>query len=132
MSSTFKVDPNNFLGHNHQDYLSKMYALALSNPTEYFELRRTIIEKVKRASITNLYDQFYEILTAGTILKGKTVLFTGSAVGFEPKYPEQKVNDFCLSAAATLDEILNDLCNIIIPDKMNEIMGDKIGRNKVL
>ena len=34
MSSTFKVDPNNFLGHNHQDYLSKMYALALSNPTE--------------------------------------------------------------------------------------------------
>ena len=71
------------------------------------------------------------VLTKGTISKG-TVLFTGNAVGFEPKYPEQKVNDFCLSAAATLDEILNDLCNIIIPDKMNEIMGDKIGKNKVL
>jgi len=131
MSSSFKVDPNNFLGHNYQDFLSKMYALALSNPTEYFKLRRTIIDKVKRDSITLLYDQFYEVLTAGTISKG-TILFTGKAKGFTPKYPEQKVNDFCLSAAATLDEILNDLCNIIIPDKMNEIMGDKIGATKVL
>jgi len=131
MSSSFKVDPNNFLGHNYQDFLSKMYALALSNPTAYFELRRSIIEKVKRASISNLYDQFYKVLTEGK-LSDNTNLFIGPANGYVPKYPEQKVNDFCLSAAATLDEILNDLCNIIIPDKMNEIMGDKIGATKVL
>ena len=81
MSSSFKVDPNNFLGHSYQDFLSKMYALALSNPTEYFKLRRTIIDKVRRDSITLLYDQFYEVLTKGTISKG-TVLFTGNAVGF--------------------------------------------------
>lgn len=129
--SSFKVDPNNFLGHNYEDFLSKMYALALSNPTAYFELRRSIIDKVKRASISKLYDQFYSVLTDGKLVEGQA-LFIGAASGYVPKYPEQKVNDFCLSAAATLDEILNDLCNIIIPDKMNEIMGDKIGKNKVL
>ena len=127
--SSFKVDPNNFLGHNYEDFLSQMYALALSKPNDYFELRRRIIEKVKRDAIGKLYDNFYSVLTEGT--SGGASLFATQG-SIKPKYPEQKVNDFCLSAAATLDEILNDLVNIIIPDKVNEILGDKIGKNKVL
>jgi hypothetical protein len=128
-NSSFKVDPNNFLGHNYQDFLSQMYALALSKPNEYFELRRKIVEKVKREAIGNLYNNFYTVLTEGK--SGGVSLFINHG-NLQPKYPEQEVNDFCLSAAATLDEILNDLVNKIVPDKVNEILGDKIGRNKVL
>ena len=43
-ASSFKVDPNNYLGHNYQDFLSQIYALALSKPNDYFELRRKIVE----------------------------------------------------------------------------------------
>ena len=128
--SPFKVSPNNFLGHDYEDFLSKMYALALSKPNDYFLLRAEVVQKVKRAAVGKLYDTFFNALTEGNDERGNT-LFPGLN-SIKPKYPEQKVNDFCLSAAATLDEILNDLVNIIMPDKINEILGDKIGKNKVL
>ena len=125
----FKVDPNNYLGHQYESYLSKMYTLALSKPTEYLALRETVREKVKRAAVETIYKEYYSILTKGE-LANQTSIY--GSVRYTPAYPQQKVNDFCLSAAASLNEILDDLCEIIIPDKMNEIMGDKIGKNKVL
>ena len=126
MSSSFKVSVTNYLGHDHEDYLSKIYAFALSNPTQYFEMRAKVVKIVKRDAIGALYDTFYNVLTEGK--SGTTDLFVISGTAQQPKYPEQKVNDFCLSASATLDEILNDLCDIVIPNKMNEIMGDKLNK----
>ena len=125
----FKVDPNNYLGHQYESYLSKMYTLALSKPTEYLALRETVREKVKRAAVETIYKEYYSILTKGELVNQTSIY---GSVRYTPAYPQQKVNDFCLSAAASLNEILDDLCEIIIPDKMNEIMGDKIGKAKVL
>jgi hypothetical protein len=106
-----------------------MYTLALSRPTEYLALRETVREKVKRAAVETIYKEYYSILTKGELSGGKSIY---GSVRYTPAYPQQKVNDFCLSAAASLNEILDDLCEKIIPDKMNEIMGDKIGKAKVL
>jgi hypothetical protein len=125
----FRVDPNNYLGHQYESYLSKMYTLALSRPTDYLALRETVREKVKRAAVETIYKEYYSILTQGKLASGASVY---GSTQYTPAYPQQKVNDFCLSAAASLNEILDDLCEIIIPDKMNEIMGDKIGKAKVL
>jgi len=125
----FKVDPNNYLGHQYESYLSKMYTLALSRPTEYLALRETVREKVKRAAVETIYKEYYSILTKGELVNQTSIY---GSVRYTPAYPQQKVNDFCLSAAASLNEILDDLCEKIIPDKMNEIMGDKIGKAKVL
>jgi hypothetical protein len=123
------VDPLNYLGHSHDAYLAKMYTLALSKPTEYLHLRETVKEKVKRAAVTAIYSEYYSILTKGKLANGTSIY---GSVQYEPNYPQQKVNDFCIGAADTLNAILDDLCEIVIPDKMNQIMGDKIGSNKVL
>ena len=126
----FKVDPSNYLGHNYDAYLAKMYTLALSKPTEYLKIRETVKERVKKAAVTSIYTEYYSILTNGKT--SNNVSIYGPDYNFKPDYPQQEVNDFCLGAAKSLNEILNKLCDIIIPDNMNKIMGDKIGANKVL
>jgi hypothetical protein len=128
-AENFKVDPLNYLGHNYDAYLAKMYTLALSKPTEYLQLRETVKEKVKRTAVTAIYSEYYSILTKGQTSSGTSIYGT---VQYTPDYPQQEVNDFCIGAAQSLNKILDELCEIIIPDSMNKIMGDKIGVNKVL
>ena len=129
ISSSFRVDPLNYLGEKYNAYLAKMYTLALSKPTEYLQLRENVKETVKRTAVTAIYSEYYSILTSGKTSNGTCIYGTTQ---YTPNYPEQEVNDFCIGAAKSLNEILDKLCDIIIPDNMNKIMGDKIGANKVL
>jgi hypothetical protein len=128
-ADNFKVDPLDYLGHKYDAYLAKMYTLALSNPTEYLKLRETVKETVKRTAVTAIYTEYYSVLTEGKTSTGTSIY---GSKQYAPHYPQQKVNDFCIGASETLNQILDDLCEIIIPDSMNKIMGDKIGVNKVL
>jgi hypothetical protein len=125
--STFKVDPNDFLAHCYQDYLSEVYALALSKPTDYFTIRKNVVKAVKRDAIKGLYDTFFEVLTKGKV-NGDTLIKNSNGEAIEPKYPEQDVNEVCLSAAATLDKICEDVVNIILPRNINDILSDKLSK----
>jgi hypothetical protein len=127
LPSSFRVDPNNYLSHNYEDYLSEIYAVALSQPTKYFEMRKNVVKAVKRDAIKSLYNTFFEVLTTGR--SGGTVLLRNSLDNpIEPRYPEQDVNEVCLSAAATLDKICEDVVNIILPRNINDILSDKLSK----
>ena len=38
----FKIDPSDYLGIAHEEFKTNMLQLALTKPTEYFELRKLV------------------------------------------------------------------------------------------
>jgi hypothetical protein len=113
----FKVEPSNYLGHDFQCYCNEVYALALSHPEKYFEMRKNVLNKLKKDEMIKVYDLFYDLLVDGTITTGVGINATTSNVvnDFKPSYPKQKVAQIALSASSTLENILNEVIEIILP-----------------
>jgi hypothetical protein len=120
-----KVDVNNFLGHNYSAYKSKIYALAISKPSVYFKMRESVIQKVKTNAVQQLYDTFFFILRDGTDARQNNVVNDGDTT-YAPSMPLNSINNFCLSASATLDEICEECVNMILPIDFNTIMNRKL------
>lgn len=113
-SQNFKVDTSNFLGLKYNEYRNKMYALAISKPSDFFALREKVLDEVKTKAIGNLYETIYNVLSDGKVTT--TQITTASGVSLpSPSYPKQKINEISLSAAETLDRILDEVINIILP-----------------
>lgn len=117
----FKVDPSNFIGIQYQEYRNEMYAKALATPSAYFDLRKKVVKSVKEDAVKDLYIRFYNLLTEGTDANG------GQIMDEPPHYPAQKVGDFCLEAAATLNGILDKLVEIILPADFKALAETRTG-----
>ena len=64
MSTTnFKVNTSDVLGFDYEAYIADVRAMALSNPSEYFKLRKIVMEKVRRDAVGSIYETFYNVLT---------------------------------------------------------------------
>ena len=59
MTTEFKIDPADYLGIEHEGFKQNMLELALSKPSEYFELRRIILDHVKKETVKNIYTTYY-------------------------------------------------------------------------
>ena len=46
----FKIDTSDVLGISYNAYKTKMYALALSRPSDYYKLREQVVQKIKDAA----------------------------------------------------------------------------------
>ena len=124
---TFEINTEDYLGLGYDSYKNDVYALALSKPSEYFSLRREVMQKVKKDSITNIYQSFYNVLSKGQDVTGAPIrALTVSTLngGKGPQYPAQKVSELALQSARTLDEILNEVIDIILPADY-EILANK-------
>ena len=106
----FKIDTEDFLGLKYEAYKNELYAMALSTPSEYFKLRKSVLEVVKTQAIKDIYTQFYNLLSKGQDINGNTISDLA-----EPGYPAQLVSKFSLKAASTLDKILEEAIEIILP-----------------
>ena len=52
-----------------------------------------------------------------------------------PSYPNQKINQFCLDASVTLNEIINEMVEILMPVNFNDLMNKRlasVGNSKTL
>jgi hypothetical protein len=108
----YKVDTDNYLSYDYDEYRNSLYALALTKPSEYFKLRASIMKAVKTKAVGNIYENFYNVLSKG-IVNNNQMLEEVRVGG--PAYPQQLVNKIALKAAKTLDIILNDVIEIILP-----------------
>ena len=63
-------------------------------------------------AINNVYETFFNILSNGQV-EGNAMLETVRIGG--PSYPKQLVTKIALKAARTLDSILNEVIEIILP-----------------
>jgi hypothetical protein len=112
MAANFKIETDDYLSYNYDEYRNSLYALALTKPSEYFALRSKVLAAVKKKAINNVYETFFNILSNGQV-EGNAMLDTVRAGG--PAYPKQLVTKIALKAARTLDSILNEVIEIILP-----------------
>jgi len=67
MADRLRIDTEDFLGLKYENYRNELYAMALSTPSEYFKLRKSVLEVVKTQAIKDIYTQFYNLLVRGKI-----------------------------------------------------------------
>ena len=130
--SDFQIDPSDYLSIDYEAYRDDMLELALSNPAQYFQLRKAVLKAVKKQACIDQYKIYYNLLTNGVKSDGATSIFTGldggaptAAALFKPKYPKQLVNQFALGAAKTIDKISEDAVELILPRDYKSIANER-------
>ena len=122
--SNFKVNVANVLGLDQQKTRATLLSLALSQPSEYFALRQTVIDKITLNSVEAIYEQYWNILTSGRYLesgKGEQLMYPDKKTPFKPNLPEQQVNKFALKVANAIREIAEEAVESILPMKYNDL-----------
>ena len=125
---SFNIDPNNYLSNYYNDHCAKCYALALSDPKNFYDARSSVTKNLKRDIVKDFYDKIYLTLNTGYTSSGVSV-YVGSTLNptdYPVRYPTQKINEIALSFAATLDKMLDEITNIVLPDKINRVVDDKL------
>ena len=112
----FKVNTSNFLGFEYNRYINDLQALAMSKPSEYYELRSAVLEALKEKVVKEVYDSYYDLLTEGKIKDSKAIMGNRN-----PAYPCQKASEFALGAASTVNKILDDCLEIILPESHMDV-----------
>ena len=125
MADNFKVDVNNYLGNQYNTFKTELYRIALTNPELYFKIRKNLLEKVSYGAIGKLYDTFFQALSNGLDSDGRP-LFVIDGKNIPPSYPNQKINQFSLDASVTLNEIIEELVEILMPIDFNTLMNKKL------
>ena len=69
----WKVNVSDYMGHKYKQYKNQLYGLALSKPSEYYDLKSTVIEKLNTQIAEYVYNIFFNLLTEG-VLPDKTTL----------------------------------------------------------
>jgi hypothetical protein len=120
-----RINPRNYLGNEHNKYKSQLYAYALAHPDLYFETKLTIEEAVKDKVLESMYNTLFYILSVGKNGKNgdDVVVFNGKL--FSPNLPNQKINETCLTIANSMNEMLDEVLEKILPNKFEDIMKSK-------
>ena len=122
----FKIDPSDYLGIAHEEFKTNMLQLAQTKPTEYFELRKIVLANVKKEAVQGQYIIYYHLLTTGSTPKDVN---PGSIAGdnkiFCPSIPRQKVNEFALKAAKTIDAIAEEAIEMLLPMNYKKISDER-------
>lgn len=123
MSDPFKIDTNDVLGINYSAYKTKVYALALSEPSKYYKIREQVVAAIKNAAVKNIYEIIYGFLKDGVAGTGVSL---ESLIGAKPCYPSSKINEIALGAAESLDSIIEDTIKICLPANYDDIAQKKL------
>jgi hypothetical protein len=121
-TSNFKVNPKNILGLDARKTKSKLLALALSKPEEYYKLREEVIEQLTSEAVDGVYETYWNVLTNGRIPgKNPIIIPDGSGTPFSPNLPESDVNKFALKVANAIYEISSEAVEAILPMKFKQL-----------
>jgi glutamate synthase domain-containing protein 2 len=126
----FKINPADYLGSDYEAFKTDMLELAISKPSDYFNLRKTILKRVKTQAVQDQYNIYYSLLTSGLSynsisIGGTEVVPKGANIAgvaaFEPKMPKQLVNEFALKAAKTIEAIADEAVEMLLPMNYRKI-----------
>ena len=86
---------------------------AMTTPSEYYDLQSRVIDQLNVQIAKTIYKQLFLLLTKG-ILPDKSQLKIGGQ-NLNPAFPSQTAADFCIDAANTIDKIISDAVEVILP-----------------
>ena len=129
-TANFKIDTAQYLGQLYGLYRDEAFSLAIGNPSSYFQYRKRVVDYVKTKAIKNLYDVIYNVLVNGdeTDANGTPA---NKPFGDDfnlsiPNVPEARVNEIALSAAKTLDRILDEVLDLVCPLDYHTIASKRL------
>ena len=139
MAQSIKIDTSNYLGVSYSTYKNKLLEIALTQPSEYFKIRANVLKNVKENAISKMYETFFEVMSSGRLTAGgvNAATVTGNEpaatlgdinVLFRPNYPNQKITEFALGAAKTLDAICDECIEIIMPLNYRDLAESRLAR----
>ena len=102
----FNLDTSDYLGIKYDEYINHMQSLSISQPTEYTRIRNSVIKQLKQDLLEKTFERYYNLLTSG---KGFTDLPKS------PSYLKQEASNFALGATKTINKILDEVLNIVLP-----------------
>ena len=130
----FRIDPNQYLGHDFEDFLNQIQAFSLVNPKGYLQMKNDVSKRLKRDAIKNLYNTMFNVFQKGVDGTGRP-LFVVDNQAINPKFPLGHTNEFILSASQTMDNILKKQLDILLPDRFSQLTTaslGKIGNSQIL
>jgi hypothetical protein len=134
MANTFEIDTGDYLGIKYESFKDEMLSLALAEPSEYFLLRKVILERVKQQAVEDQFKIYYNLLTLGLekngreIIPGDAGLKSSTVAKFVPNYPKQLTSQFALGAAKTIDKIAEEAVEILLPKDYKAISQDRFSK----
>ena len=117
----FFLETSNVLGFEYVSYVQDLTSLALSDPSKYFALRKTVIQSVKYEAVKDLYATIFSIMSEGSDTKGNNIMDSRM-----PKYPSQKINDISMRLASMLSDELNEILEIILPSSFDKLSSKSL------
>ena len=123
--ANFKVDVPQYLGFELEAFRDKLFSLAISEPSKYFRIREQVVKHVKTEAVKNLYETIFNTLKYGKVSKNGA--WIASEMPFSPSVPDVHINQIALSAAKTLNRILDEeVLDLLIPIDYKQIATKRL------
>lgn len=138
-TTNFKVDVRDYLGLENTKFKNKMMQIALTNPSEFYKFRDNVLENVVITAIGNFYDVLFGVMTEGKLSPSAP---PGSAAQhpdggdltptnwsyFRPKIPQQKVSEFALKCTKTMEDMVQEAVDLMLPEDYLDIARARLAR----
>ena len=122
----FRVEPNNILGVDFQQFRNKIIQLGLADPKAYYKLRGSALKEILIDTNKKTYDLVYNLLTIGVVGNTSVFVFPNETDGTPPNYPKNKASNEAMSVCESMNDILQDLFDTLMPP-----VGDKMADSKL-
>ena len=116
--SKFFIDIKNELGLDYKRVRGDLLALSLSKPSNYYELRSSVITGITEQMVESIYIMVWQLLRNGKV-GADQISYSNVAnakVAFIPQLPEHLINQFATKAARTVEDICEEAVALILPD----------------
>ena len=128
MLNPFDVDPYNYFGNDYEDHVQKCLTLSLARPADYQAARANVTKILKREIMKDWFKNISSVLATGLTSNGDSIY--GSATitpnEYPVMYPNQKITDLCLSYTKTIDSMMQEVVDIVLPRKINHLNEEKM------
>lgn len=117
--SKFYIDIKNELGLDYKRVRGDLLALSLSKPSNYYDLRTSVISLVTEDFVETIYIRFWNLLRNGIVTGTDPITYynvAGTEVPFVPQLPEHLINQFATKAARTIEDLCEEAVSLVLPD----------------
>ena len=117
--SKFYINIKNELGLDYKRVRGDLLALSLSKPSNYYDLRTSVISLVTEEFVQEIYIRFWNLLRNGVVIGSDPITYAnvaGAEVPFVPQLPEHLINQFATKAARTIEDLCEEAVSLVLPD----------------
>ena len=122
-AQNFRVNTSDYLGYQYKQYCDSLRGLSLSQPRELVAIRKGVTARLRDELVRSWFDVIYSVLSEGRLGANGQLLDIAFAAqpgdGMEgilgpPHYPQQKCSQVAMSAAETLESVLDHVIDILL------------------